>query len=51
MNSHFFLSKMIRDYYLMLIIYADIEDKKLEKIINSYCFGGVVGYEKDHIYI
>ena len=38
-------------YYLMLIIYADIEDKKLEKIINSYCFGGVVGYEKDHIYI
>lgn len=38
------------DYYLTLIIYADIEDEKLEKIIKSYSFGGVLGGEKDYIY-
>ena len=40
----------LSDYYLMLIIYADIEEEKLEKIIKSYSFGGTLGYEKDHIY-
>ena len=40
----------LSNYYLMLIIYADIEAEKLEKIIKSYGFGGTLGYEKDHIY-
>ena len=34
----------------MLIIYSDIEEEKLEKIIKSYSFGGTLGYEKDYIY-
>lgn len=45
-----YYDNVLSDYYLMLIIYADIEDEKLEKIIQSYGFGGILGGEKDYIY-
>ena len=41
--------KNLNPYYLFLFFY-DKEEITLEKIINSYCFGGTLGYEKDHIY-
>lgn len=39
----------LSDYYLMLIIYEDIEEEKLEKIIKSYSFGGILGLDEDYI--
>ena len=42
--------KDLNPYYLFMFFY-DIDEKiELEKIINSYCFGGTLGYEKNHIY-
>jgi len=38
------------DYILLLRLYDEQYEDVIEKIINSYCFGGTLGYENDVIY-